>query len=185
MTDTTNKATVRFDWFQTEGKVTITILKRNVPPSSCLHECHGRNLCIKINEELVLSMELYDEVVSSTASVNYAPSRVELSFEKLICRHWPSLSAVPLQRLNVDEKKKPNWDELGRTAEKEEEESDDRINKFFRTIYKDASDDVKKAMIKSFTESQGTVLSTNWGDVGQKSVGISPPDGMEYKKYEG
>lgn len=33
-------------------------------------------------------------------------------------------------------------------------------------------------------ESNGTVLSTNWKDVGQKKVEGTPPDGMELKKWE-
>ena len=33
-------------------------------------------------------------------------------------------------------------------------------------------------------ESGGTVLSTNWGEVGEKKVEMKPPDGMEWKKYE-
>lgn len=33
-------------------------------------------------------------------------------------------------------------------------------------------------------ESNGTVLSTNWKDVGAKTVEGSPPDGMELKKWE-
>lgn len=33
-------------------------------------------------------------------------------------------------------------------------------------------------------ESGGTVLSTNWGEVGEKKVEMKPPDGMEWKKYD-
>lgn len=33
-------------------------------------------------------------------------------------------------------------------------------------------------------ESNGTVLSTNWKEVGAKKVEGSPPDGMEMKKWE-
>lgn len=32
-------------------------------------------------------------------------------------------------------------------------------------------------------ESGGTVLSTNWSDVGKRKVEINPPDDMEWKKY--
>ncbi len=44
-------------------------------------------------------------------------------------------------------------------------------------------EDTRRAMMKSFVESNGTVLSTNWKDVGQKTVECTPPDGMEVKKY--
>lgn len=32
-------------------------------------------------------------------------------------------------------------------------------------------------------ESGGTVLSTNWNDIGAKKTDVKPPDGMEYKKW--
>jgi suppressor of G2 allele of SKP1 len=37
-------------------------------------------------------------------------------------------------------------------------------------------------MIKSFTESGGTTLSTNWAEVGSKRVPVQPPEGMEERK---
>jgi suppressor of G2 allele of SKP1 len=39
-------------------------------------------------------------------------------------------------------------------------------------------------MNKSFQESGGTVLSTNWSEVGKAPVEVKPPDGMEYKHWE-
>jgi suppressor of G2 allele of SKP1 len=39
-------------------------------------------------------------------------------------------------------------------------------------------------MNKSFQESGGTVLSTNWNEIGAKETEIQPPTGMEAKKYE-
>ena len=40
-------------------------------------------------------------------------------------------------------------------------------------------------MMKSFQESNGTVLSTNWNEVGKEKVEMKPPDSMEFKKWEG
>jgi len=39
-------------------------------------------------------------------------------------------------------------------------------------------------MQKSFVESNGTVLSTNWSEIGSKKVETQAPGGMEVKKYE-
>ena len=33
-------------------------------------------------------------------------------------------------------------------------------------------------------ESGGTVLSTNWKEIGAKKTEVKPPDGTEYKKYD-
>jgi hypothetical protein len=42
-----------------------------------------------------------------------------------------------------------------------------------------------KVVITSwFQESGGTVLSTNWNDIGAKKTDVKPPDGMEYKKWD-
>ncbi|BAS73242.1 Os01g0624500, partial [Oryza sativa Japonica Group] len=85
-------------------------------------------------------------------------------------------------------KSKKDWDKLEAEVKKEEKEEklegDAALNKFFRDIYSDADEDMRRAMMKSFVESNGTVLSTNWKDVGSKKVEGSPPDGMELKKWE-
>ena len=39
-------------------------------------------------------------------------------------------------------------------------------------------------MNKSFVESNGTTLSTNWSEIGSKVTEGQAPDGMELKKYE-
>ena len=80
-----------------------------------------------------------------------------------------------------------NWDKLAADIEKEEKEEklegDAALNQLFQRIYGEGSDEVKRAMNKSFVESGGTVLSTNWAEVGSKKVECKPPDSMEYKKY--
>lgn len=38
-------------------------------------------------------------------------------------------------------------------------------------------------MMKSFVESNGTVLSTSWEDVGSKTIETSAPEGMELRKW--
>lgn len=42
---------------------------------------------------------------------------------------------------------------------------------------------MRRAMMKSFTESNGTSLSTNWDEVGKGKVETVPPEGVEAKKW--
>lgn len=64
----------------------------------------------------------------------------------------------------------------------EEEEGDPTTN-FFKMLYKGADPDTQKAMMKSYQESNGTALSTNWAEVSKGKVETSPPDGMEAKQW--
>ena len=80
-----------------------------------------------------------------------------------------------------------NWDKLAddltakkkgkRDSKGSEEEDDadsdyggDAVDGFFKKLYKGADDDTRRAMMKSFQESNGTALSTDWRDVGKRHV---------------
>lgn len=66
---------------------------------------------------------------------------------------------------------------------KKKKAGDGQLEDFFQGLYGGLSDEGKRAMMKSFTESGGTVLSTDWNDVGSRKVAPAPPDGQEEKKY--
>ncbi|KAI9735483.1 MAG: hypothetical protein M1835_003354 [Candelina submexicana] len=65
-----------------------------------------------------------------------------------------------------------------------DDEGGDPVNGFFKKLYAGADPDTRRAMMKSYQESNGTALSTNWSEVGKGKVETSPPDGMEAKKWE-
>ncbi|KAI4842455.1 SGS-domain-containing protein [Aureobasidium sp. EXF-8845] len=67
--------------------------------------------------------------------------------------------------------------------EEEDDEGGDPVNGFFKKLYSGADPDTRRAMMKSFSESNGTALSTNWDEVKKGKVETSPPDGLEAKKW--
>jgi suppressor of G2 allele of SKP1 len=77
-----------------------------------------------------------------------------------------------------------NWDNIDVDDEDEGEGKDGGdINSFFQKIYRDADPDTKRAMMKSFVESNGTSLSTSWSEAKEKHYETLPPDGAEAKEW--
>ncbi|KAI1455194.1 SGS-domain-containing protein [Annulohypoxylon moriforme] len=81
-------------------------------------------------------------------------------------------------------KKVVNWDKLDVADDEDDEDKEGDVNSFFQKLYKDADPDSKRAMMKSYVESNGTSLSTNWSEAQSKTYKTQPPDGAEAKKWD-
>ncbi|KAJ5196868.1 hypothetical protein N7449_007347 [Penicillium cf. viridicatum] len=68
--------------------------------------------------------------------------------------------------------KKPNEKsgDDGNAADASDDEGGDAVDGFFKKLYAGADPETRRAMIKSYTESQGTSLSTNWSEVAKGKV---------------
>ena len=91
-------------------------------------------------------------------------------------------------KLAADLTKKPAASSESKDASEEtwvddDDDGGDPAQAFFKKIFKSADPDTQRAMKKSYMESNGTALSTNWAEVGKGKVETSPPDGMVAKKW--
>lgn len=146
------------------------------------------------------------EVSSKDTVIKFLSTKIEIKLKKRDGVHWASLtrsndsvktiktpSNVKLDTVEAPVKyptssRKPkNWDKIEAEVKAEEKdeklEGDAALNKLFQQIYADSSDEVRRAMNKSFQESGGTVLSTNWNEIGGKKIDVKPPDGLEWRKW--
>jgi tetratricopeptide (TPR) repeat protein len=82
-----------------------------------------------------------------------------------------------------------NWDQIEKELDAEQEPpvGDEAMNRLFQQIYANANEDTRRAMIKSYQTSGGTVLSTNWEEVAGKDYEKEriAPEGQEWKTWEG
>ncbi|CAJ1024585.1 putative SGS domain containing protein [Leishmania utingensis] len=146
---------------------------------------------------------LFAELTDDPPSISARPMKVEVSLTKAQPYQWPTLErkadaegavvapisdapsgALPAtaKDLRYPNSKGKDWSALKLEVEEDAKpEGEAALNKLFQQIYGDGSDEQRRAMIKSFTESGGTVLSTNWEDVKKKKVEAQPPKGMEAK----
>lgn len=84
---------------------------------------------------------------------------------------------APTHAYPTSSKTRTNWDALAKKALAEEEEGasaaskdpnaggDKALNELFQKLYADATDEQRRAMVKSYQESNGTALSTDWSSV--------------------
>ncbi|KAK2654000.1 hypothetical protein Ddye_013856 [Dipteronia dyeriana] len=204
---TAAKPKYRHEFYQKPEEVVVTIFAKRVPAENVTIDFGEQILSITIDvpgeEAYQFQPRLFGKIIPDECKYEVLSTKVEIRLAKAEPIQWTSLefsgqSAVPLRVISSatgsqrptypSSKPTKDWDKLEAEVKKEEKEEkldgDAALNKFFREIYADADEDTRRAMKKSFVESNGTVLSTNWKEVGSKKVEGSPPDGMEMKKWE-
>ncbi|KAG0365027.1 SGS domain-containing protein [Gamsiella multidivaricata] len=195
---------VRHEWYQNDGFVTISVFIKNVKKESVDINITDKALSVSIKmptgSDYSLELDpLSHVVVPAESKFEVLSTKIEIQLKKeRFGVKWGALegddanagsmattAAAAAIAYPSSSKKTKNWDALEKEAAQEEEKADGdkALNQLFAQIYKDADDNTKRAMMKSFTESNGTCLSTNWDEVGKGPVETRPPEGMIAKKY--
>lgn len=201
------KPKFRHEFYQKPEEVVVTVFAKGIPAGNVAVDYGEQILSVTIDvpgeEPYRLQPRLFGKIIPSKCRYEVLSTKIEIRLAKAEPIHWTSLEYVkdvvvpqkintstPAQRPSYPSSKHRgvDWDKLEAQVKKEEKDEkldgDAALNKFFQDIYRDADEDTRRAMQKSFVESNGTVLSTNWKDVGSKKVEGTPPDGMEMKKWE-
>ncbi|XP_074570052.1 protein SGT1 homolog isoform X1 [Curcuma longa] len=206
--EATKKPKYRYDFYNAPMEVVLTIFAKGVPATSVSVEFGEQILSVTIDipgeEQYHFQPRLFAKIIPEKCSYQVLSTKIEIRLSKSESIAWPSLEysdkkTVP-QKINLpaasnsqrpsypSSKSRTDWDKLEAQMKKEEKDEklngDAALNKFFQDIYRDSDEDIRRAMSKSFVESNGTVLSTNWKEVGSKKVEGTPPDGMELKRWE-
>lgn len=180
---------IRHDWYQSDAKVVISVMLKNAK---------DKNYIVDIEKERVhmtadgyeLDVKLFAPIDVERSSYKDFPSKVEITLAKEVGIRWDTLEEKlepkPVMTAPPPIHKK-NWDSLAKEVEKSEEkeaQSEEALQRLFKKIYGSSSPEVQKAMNKSFSESGGTVLSTNWNEVAKDKVDVKPPEGCEFRKWD-
>lgn len=160
----------RVDFYQLGDQACVSVFIKGCPTDA--------EITIKETEIVFPSFTLgplFGKVDPSKSSYKIFGTKVELNLHKADRVPWTSV----LRNQNDvfrDSEHEPaigfekNWDKLAREAEDDAAEQSTDVNRFFEQLYANADDNTKRAMMKSYTESNGTSLSTNWESVSQGKV---------------
>jgi len=197
---------IRHEWYQNKTHLIVTVFAKGVAQDSASLDLQPMSLELSLKlgnaKEFQLAFELFDEIDTEASTMNVMKTKVEIKLKKKTEVQWESLErAVAIEALSAMAdpetstrpsaySSKRDWDSIDKHAQKEidedKPEGEAALNKLFQDIYGNADEDTRRAMVKSFQTSGGTVLSTNWGEVGEKDYekeGIKGPDGMEWRKH--
>ncbi|NWR90747.1 SGT1 protein, partial [Furnarius figulus] len=192
-----------YDWYQTESQVIVTVMVKNAQKDDVSVQFSEKEMSASVRlpsgENFNLKLDLLHSIVPEQSTFKVLSTKVEIKMKKPEAVRWEKLEgqgdSPKLKQFTPDTQHlypssshyTRNWDKLVVEIKEEEKneklEGDAALNKLFQQIYSDGTDEVKRAMNKSFMESGGTVLSTNWSDVGKRKVEVNPPDDVEWKKF--
>jgi suppressor of G2 allele of SKP1 len=87
-------------------------------------------------------------------------------------KNWDKVAADLTKKKKQKDKDKTDDSDDDDDDDKVESDSEggDAVDSFFKKLYAGADPDTRRAMMKSYQESNGTALSTNWEDVGKRRV---------------
>lgn len=85
-------------------------------------------------------------------------------------KNWDKLATDLTAKKKKDKKSDSGADKEDDDDVDSDYDTGDAVDGFFKKLYAGADPDTRRAMMKSFQESNGTALSTNWSEVGKGKV---------------
>lgn len=188
------------DWYQNNDFVFVSILKKKLKGEANV-SLSASNAEITFPSGERFAIHLANSIDTENSTYTQTEKKIEIKLKKrdqgIV---WSALSREQVSQTPQDFKpsypssnpKKKNWDDVNRGIDrefmKEKPEGDEAMNDLLKQIYSGADEETRRAMIKSYQTSNGTVLSTNWGEVKEKDYEgkdyVAPPDHFEARKPE-
>lgn len=195
---------IRDDWYQSNEEVIITIYAKKINEDKLTVDFDSKSVSISFpsaaNSEYNYHLDpLYAEIIPAESKYKVYSTKLEITLKKKEANKWAGLEAEAQEEDNTtttgesskkeqssgiayptSSRKKVNWNNF-KVDDDDKDEGD--TNAFFQKIFKDVDEDSRRAMMKSYIQSNGTVLTTSWDEAKDKEFETSPPEGMQAKKW--
>lgn len=195
----------RHEFYETDDRLTLSVFVRNANPDEVSVKFTNDSVDFTYGDNELHLSPLRSGIDPEQSGYRVGKVKVEIWLAKLMHGRWgtllssgsapglpaPSSAAPSSESATVRASTRKDWDSIvakipidDKTLKDDPNAGGDAaLNTFFQQIYGNADEDTKRAMLKSYTESGGTALSTNWDEVGKGKVEVKPPSGSEYKKW--
>lgn len=183
---------VRMEWYQNVEYVNMDIYAKNVVKEKSSVSFTPGHIKVRLArselDDYVLEKDLAGDIAVAGCTWSVSRFKVDIRMKKAAVKKWKSLdsdaevlsaamraSVDSLKRKEEQEARQHGWEAVTENELKDYKEDDSSMS-LFKQIYKDADEDTKRAMMKSYSESGGQVLSTNWDEVKKKKVTYTGSD---------
>ncbi|TBU35303.1 SGS-domain-containing protein [Dichomitus squalens] len=196
--------TPRHEFYETEDKLTLSVFEKGADPEQVKVTFEPRKFTYTYGDKSLVLEPLKGQIDPEKSGYTVGKVKIEVRFAKMALGRWGALTGDapdPLASFPASSaptsttvrKQRKNWDGITSEILSQEKEvtsdqdpnagGDAAVNEFFKKLYADADEDTRRAMMKSYSESGGTTLSTNWDEVKKAPVTVKPPEGSEWKKW--
>eukprot|EP00347_Sterkiella_histriomuscorum_P010406 403376426 len=198
----------KYDWYQNATHVFISYKVANPQVSEQTQITFDANSVTLIYaDQVAINLQLSNPIIPDQSTKTTTGKKIELKLKKETENAaWMKIEAqgeaklfaastqIPTQTISpsypTSSKQKKDWSKMDKEIEKdlakEKPEGEGALNALFKQIYDRADEDTRRAMIKSYQTSGGTVLSTNWDEVAKKDYEgqdrPDAPDGQQWAK---
>ncbi|KAJ2897666.1 Cochaperone protein [Coemansia aciculifera] len=193
------RPSARHEWYQNDDFVILEVFIKRVQKDAAVVEFsdQGVSLSVKMATGSENNYEfdpLMHAIAPKESTYEIMSTKIEIRLKKAAPGlKWDCLEQSEAQRLASSKGKASlsssrqgvSWDTIAANAEKETKlkPGEQSVNQLFQSIYKDADEETRRAMMKSYIESNGTALSTDWKTVSKGPVETTPPVDTFAKSY--
>ncbi|KAJ2754398.1 Cochaperone protein [Coemansia pectinata] len=193
------RPSARHEWYQNDEYVILEMFIKRVQKDAATVEFsdQGVSLSVKMATGSDNNYEfepLMHAIVPKESTYEIMSTKIEIRMKKAnVGVKWDCLEQLEAQRLAKaagkaslsSSRQGVSWDTIAANAEKETKlkPGEQSVNQLFQSIYKDADEETRRAMTKSYIESNGTALSTDWKTVSKGPVETTPPVDTYAKSY--
>ena len=160
---------IKLEYYQTSDKIVITLYEKNLDEAQVKVDCQAKRLKVTHGEKVLLNSSLCKEVTPESMTFVIRPRKIEITLKKVESAQWECLEDKRQDELDAKKTPTDRWAKLIQEDEAEDFEAKD-VDGVLKKIFANCDDDAKKAMMKSWSESGGKVLNTNWDECKGKKV---------------